>query len=83
MKIRWIRTVSESVEDTEEECIGEDVFRKLTSDEECRFWNGFCGGTCRRSRRRAVKGLGYVWTRIVRRDPEGRLHIDDFKFEEL
>lgn len=79
MKIKWIQTVGESVE---EECIGEDVFRRLTSDEECRFWNGFCGGTCRRSRRRAVKGLGCVWTRIVRRDPEGVLHTDDFEFEE-
>lgn len=79
MKIKWIRTVGESVE---EEYIGEDVFRRLTSDEECRFWNGFCGGTCRRSRRKAVKGLRYVWTRIVRTDPEGRRHIDDFEFEE-
>lgn len=79
MKIKWIRTVGESVD---EKYIDEDAFRRLTSDEECRFWNGFCGGTCRRSRRRAVKGLGYVWTRIIRADPEGRRHTDDFEFEE-
>ena len=79
MKIKWIRTVGGLVD---EKYIDEDAFRKLTSDEECRFWNGFCGGTCRRSRRRAVEGLGYVWTRIVRKDPEGRLHTDDFEFEE-
>ena len=79
MKITWIKT---SPKGREEEEISEEKFLKLTSDDECRFWNGFCGGTCRRSQRKAVVGLGYVWTRITRRDPDGRKYIDDFTFTE-
>lgn len=77
MKITWTKTGPSG---RTEEQITEETFRKLTSDDECRFWNGFCGGTCRRSQKRAVAGLGYVWTRITRRDPDGRKHIDDFTF---
>lgn len=82
MKIKLIQTIGGSMDEPRERYISLDVFMKLTSDEECRFWNGFCGGSCRRGRRKAVKGLGYVWTRIARRDPQGRRYIDDFEFEE-
>lgn len=61
--------------------ITREFYEKLTSDEECRFWNGFCGGTCRRSNRRFIAGLGYAYTRITRRDPQGRKHVDNFYFE--
>lgn len=79
MKIIWEKI---SPKGTTREETTREVYEKLTSDDECRFWNGFCGGTCRRSMRRAVVGLGYVWTRITRRDPQGRRHIDNFYFED-
>lgn len=78
MKIIWERI---SPGHTERKEIAREFFEMRTSDAECRFWNGFCGGTCRRSLRRYVAGLGYVWTRITRRDPQGRKHIDNFYFE--
>ena len=80
MKIIWEKI---SPEGTSRKEIARELFEKLTSDGECRFWNGFCGGTCRRSQRCAVTGMGgYVWTRITRKDPEGRKHIDNFYFED-
>lgn len=46
MKIIWERISPEGVKRKE---IAREFFEMLTSDGECRFWNGFCGGTCRRS----------------------------------
>ena len=81
MKIIWEK-ISPDPDENERKEISRELFEKLTSDGECRFWNVFCGGTCRRSQRRAVVGLGYVWTRITRKDPEGRKHIDNFYFDD-
>lgn len=51
------------------------TFDNLTGEKNLKFWNGFCGGTCRAER--GYTSIGFVPVRIVRQSPDRSKKIVD------
>ena len=53
--------------------ISQEYYNNIASERALKYWNGFCGGTCRASR--SYTYWGYIVTRITRINPERTLKI--------
>lgn len=65
---------------TDTDIISSKIYDNISSRESLRFWNGFCGGTCRAEY--GYTYYGYVPIRISRQNPSRDVKIvETFRFK--